>query len=269
MSSEQIKSIPFSLFEPHLKLPSGLSIKRSKELAKDIKRKQGVSLNEALKFVIWGNGITGASDLSQAYPEIFEKQFKIPFSQVGLLKADQIIGFVYYSLNNERLMRCEGFFANEVDAIEDMVVLLSQEASDKGREARFVAAIRDCLEFVGTDFVDFTPGVTLDSFSSKRDFQIDLEKLLSGGHGSSSMVVMRYLLGSLYNGEALDGLKLQAQIERFAESETYSPTLDEVIQSGRLQYFGSKARNPGALAWALDQNCRDIAIRLIENYGGW
>ncbi|MBD1389403.1 hypothetical protein IC617_08190 [Neiella sp. HB171785] len=269
-----LRVLTYTDLEPYLKLPSGLALSQAKRQAKELKKAQGMSQTEALRFICWGNGLPSIRDISQGFEDMVQATFGCPSASFGLvLNEGEIDGYVF-TLNDGTQRQCRmGFTATEDKvkaATESLVSMLLDLKKSKGADARFLQALKDIIRFVGTDFLALPNGMTLDDVTSKHELGINLRQLLFGD-GSGGQRTMRYVIASCYNTRATQQYVAEQMILAAGEEHDLSQVAwdneDDVYHSVTRhanQYFSF-----GAMCWNLDETNKRLIKQLLDNYQGW
>jgi hypothetical protein len=277
--------IEFAYLEPYLKLPSGLPLTQIKKQAKKIKKAQEISQAEALKIMLWGNGLPSVRDYEQALPILVEETFGITHNQMAFVQEEaDIVGISFKDPSDEEgrnlnISTSTISLNNSADDIEKdkqsfvkrMTEYLKSVADGNIANEKFVETIRSILRKVGDDFVYYRKGQTIDTFKSKHDIDFDLEKMLSGG-GSGGILGLKYALASTYNNSATENeinqKNLLGHFQELKESGLAMPENEEDL----IHLFGdvrARCYNFGYLCYNLDEEATQLVKDLITYYRGW
>lgn len=280
------RTINFDLLEPHLKLPSGLPLMQLKKQAKKIKNSQNISQSEAIKVMLWGNGLPNVRDYDQAKPILVEDTLGLTPKEMAFIEEDgKVVGITFKDPSDE-----EGRFLsiksaskslypskNEDDKekkhyVKSMVRHLMSVADSQKSKGLFVETIRSILKKVGDEFVTYRNNTTLDTFTDKYQVDFDIEKMLLGTGCSGGTLGLRYALASTYNNtateETLNKGNLKINFKDYIEDYGEIPqNIDDFIYHFKTVH--ARCFNFGYLCYNLDEEATKLIKDLITYYQGW
>lgn len=279
-SNRTYKAITQEQIEPYLRFPSGLSLKQAKVNAKRLKKDQDISQHEAMKCICWGNGLTQVRDFSQAFELLMESTFKRKSNQMGLAyEGDQVVGYFWYSPEDDNFQiygsrpipskryNHEQKLGREIKMLVDMVTSLNNAPV---KEAKFLDAIKRCINKIGHHFYSTKDGVPLELVNDKHHIYIDLDALLYSTGGSGGETLLSYALASCYNTRATACSLMERALEiKYKNDERKDFDISIAEDREDLSEYYSEYRHFGAMCYNLDDNSKQIIKDLLDNYHGW
>ena len=280
------RTISFDLLEPHLKLPSGLPLTQLKKQAKKIKNSQDISLSEAIKIMLWGNGLPTIRDYDQAKPILVEDYLGVPPKEMAFIEEDgDIAGITFKDPSDDKgrfvaiKSASHSLFPDKGEQdkekkhfVESMVRYLRSVADSSKSKEKFVETIRAILTKVGDEFVIYRNGTTLETFTQKFDVDLDIKKMLLGSGCSGGTLGLRYALASTYNNtyteEVLNESNLGRNLEDYEERYGSLPTDKEDFLHD-FKTVHARCFNFGYLCYNLDEEATKLVKDLITHYQGW